>query len=362
MTSLMSALPVEKDVSYELFGAEQDRYTFNGEREYPFASVNIPDAVMLERLWHHFKVNSFGKKQGYDLILYPAAARVLPTSFKVKGVAVVNDVVSHILHYTKDEWYRKCIKRGLSRANCIIASSEYIRSNLENIGISPRRIEVIHNGVDHSCFYPGESISADSEIIDIKPFAIKKPYIIYASRMQNAEKKHLELIEAFARFKKRTNLPHRLVLAGNIEPKNAKKSENSDEYSDKVHTAVLGSGVASDIFITGYFPHEHFPELYRNADACVFPSIAEGVGLPVLESMACGLPVACSSQGALREIAGDAALFFDSNNIEEIEQALERIVGDGELRKTLLEKGIKQAKQYSWQQTALATASLLKSL
>ena len=352
MVSLVPALPAEEGVGYELFGPEQDRYTFNGEKDYPFASVNIPDSLVVERLWHLFKANSFGKRRGYDVILYPAGARVLPSKFKVKGVAVINDIVSNILACTTDKWYKKSILRGISRADCIIAASNYIRADLEKTGISCRRIEVVHNGVDHGVFYPAEAVSADSEIIDIKPFAIKKPYIIYASRMFNEGKKHLELIRAFSLFKKRTHLPHRLVLAG----------DNSGNYGECVQSAVFASNVASDIFITGHFPHEHFSELYRNADACVFPSATEGVGLPVVESMACGLPVTCSSQGALPEIAGDAALFFDSDNIEEMARALERIVGDCELRQSLIEKGILQAKKYSWQQTALATAAVLRSV
>ena len=349
--SLVPALPLDSGIQFELFGPEIDRYTYNGDKSFSFTSVNIPDSLALERLWHAFKVNSFGKKNNYDVILYPAGSRILPAHFKIKGVAVINDIVSNLFEKTDDSWYRTRIKKALSRVDCIIAASEYIRKDLEESGISCSNIQVIYNGINHSLFYPGSSIASDSNSVDLKPFAIKKPYLLYASRMVDDRKKHLELIRAFTLFKERTHLPHRLVLAG-----------SEGDYGSIVHKEAGASTASSDIFITGYFPHDHFPDLYHNADACIFPSITEGVGLSVMESMACGLPVACSSAGALHEIAGENALYFDSDNIEEFASAIERIVTDTELRSRLSDGGIDCAKNFSWQKTAEKTVALLSSI
>ncbi|MCR5764286.1 MAG: glycosyltransferase family 4 protein [Treponema sp.] len=351
LMSLVPSLPIDKGIEFELFGPEIDRYTYNGDKSFNFSSVKVPDSLALERLWHAFKVNSFGKKMNYDIILYPAGSRILPVNFKIKSVAVINDIVSNLFKNIDDSWYRRRIRKGLCKVDCIIAVSEYIRKDLEASGITCSNIQVIHNGIDHSRFYPGNSIETDSRTVDIKPFAIKKPYLIYASRLADDKKKHIELIRAFTLFKQRTHLPHRLVLAG---------SEGS--YGSVVHKEAGASSASSDIFITGYFPHNYFPELYHNADACIFPSVTEGVGLSVMESMACGLPVACSSSGALREIAGDNALYFDSDNIEDFASAIERIVTDTELRTRLSEGGIAFAKKFSWQQTAEKTVELLKSV
>lgn len=351
LMSLVPALPMTDDIQFELFGPEIDRYTYNGDKSFKFTSVNVPDSLALERMWHALKVNSFGKKMNYDVILYPAGSRILPSSFKVKSVAVINDIVSNLFDKSDDSWYRKRIKKGLSKVDCIIAASEYIRNDLEASGINCSNIQVIHNGIDHSLFYPENSIESDNQIVDIKPFAIKKPYLIYASRMVDDKKKHIELIRAFTLFKERTHLPHRLVLAG-----------SEGNYGDVVHKEAGASTASSDIFVTGYFPHDHFPELYHNADACIFPSVTEGVGLSVMESMACGLPVACSSAGALKEIAGDSALYFDSDNIEEFASAIERIVTDKELRSSLVEKGIESARKFSWQCTAERTVEVLRNI
>ncbi|MBO4318949.1 MAG: glycosyltransferase family 4 protein [Treponema sp.] len=352
LISLVRNLPESDDISYELFGPELDRFTFNGDRDFPFVSVATLDTYKSDLRWHKLKANYFGKKQQYDVILYAAGSRMIPDRFKVKGVAVVNDIVSTILTQTEGFSSRHQIRAGLSHADCIIASSQYVKKDLERLKIHCKRIEVIHNGVDNTLFYPRANEEVESDLVDIKPFAIKKPYFLYPSSINNPGKRHLELIKAFTLFKEKTGLPHRLVIAGNP----------SQKYGDLVHKAVFESSAASDIFITGYFPHENFPELYRNAEACLFPSVNEGAGLPVLEAMASGIPVACASAGALPEVAGKNALYFDSSNIQEMADAIERIVSDGALRLRLIKDGLEWEKRFSWEKNARSTIAVLESV
>lgn len=350
LLSLVKELPVTGKIHFGLFGAEVDRYTYTGSNQFAFERVDVPDSLPAERMWHVMRANKFALREGYDVVLYAAGSRMLPRSFKkVPGVAVVIDLVSSKLTADSDFWQRKRMIKSLSKTQCIIAASMFIKKDLERSGVKSSRIEVVHNGIDHSLFFPKE-MGAD-EVLDIKPFAIKRPYFIYASRLLGPEKKHAELIQAFSLFKQRTGLPHRLVLAGSDGP-----------YAEEVHRAALESPYASDIFITGYFPHESFPQLYRGAEACVFPSVSEGVGLPVLEAMATGLPVACAKAGALPEIAGEHALYFDSDNIEEMAQCMERLVSDASLRQKLVAGGIEWASRFSWQKTAQETLSILESV
>ena len=103
------------------------------------------------------------------------------------------------------------------------------------------------------------------------------------------------------------------------------------------------------------------PELYSCADACIFPSVVEGVGLPIIEAMATGIPVACAKAGALQEFAKDGALFFNPNNIEEFSEAIERILTDEKLRESLVEFGYNWTKHFSWEKTLQKTADLLKN-
>jgi glycosyltransferase involved in cell wall biosynthesis len=350
LKSFVNSIPDDDSLQFEIFGDDIDRYTFNKEKDVPFCGIDVNDNLKSVRRWHRFLSQGFVKKSGYDAVLYTAGGRIIPPKFSTKSVAVVNEIIGNIFR-GENFLSRNAIKKGLSRADCIIVPSMFVKKNLERSGVKSRRVEIVHNGIDHSLFFPVDSIVSESGTLDIKPFAIKKPYLIYASRMQGKEKKHVELIKAFSVFKEKTGLPHRLVLAGSDGP-----------YGGEVQKAVKASRFGCDIFITGYFPHESLPELYRNSEACIFPSVNEGVGLPVLEVMACGVPVACAKAGALPEIAGDGAVYFDADDAEGMAETIQKVATDESLRKKLSAGGIERASRFSWKKCAEETVAILKSL
>lgn len=348
LSSLSQNFQNSDEIEFELFGAEIDRYTYVRDSNISFEAVILPDVGRPENFWHKYLCNSFAKKQKYDAMLFPASTYALPSSFKVPSVAVVNDIVSEIFA-AKTFIERQRMRRRLKCVNKIIAASMFIKKDLKRLGVNQDKIVVVHNGINHSLFYPRSLIT--SETVEINPFAIRRPYFLYASKMSSPQKRHCELIKAFDIFKKRTGLPHRLVLAG-----------SDGSYAETIKKAAVLSPYSSDIFITGYFPHESFPALYAASDGCLFPSEIEGVGLPVLEAMATGIPVACSRSGALQEIACDEAVFFDSRNINEIADSIEKIAVDKKLRKKLIGEGIARAKKFNWEKTAKETIDVLKSV
>ena len=350
LLSLLANLPEDENISYELFGSEFERYTYSGVADkINYTGIKVSDTVASEISWHKYRCNSFILKQGYDVALYPVGSRFLPKKFKIPSVAVVNEVISKIDEYKANPLYAHYIRRSLKKCKKIIAPSLFVKKDLISLGVPNKKIEVIYNGINHSLFYPREITNND--IVNINPFAIKRPYIICASKLQSESKKHVELIRAFSLFKKNTGLPHRLVLAG-----------EEGAYSDVVHKEVALSEYASDIFLTGFFPHESLPELYSCADACVFPSVAEGVGLPVLEAFACGIPVACAKAGALPEMVGNHALYFDPDDINATAEAIEKIITDKALREELLSGSIEWANRFSWKKTAQRTMEVISSV
>jgi glycosyltransferase involved in cell wall biosynthesis len=317
-----------------------------------YEGIPVADSPLAERLWHLTRLNSFAKRRNYDAILFPAGMRLLPAFFDVPAGAVVQEILSAFEKSSDDGLVNGFNKMQLKRVRRIIAASRFIRDDLVNQKIPESRVTVIPNGIDTSLFFPRPLTS--SEAVLIQPFSIRRPYVIYASRIAYPAKCHVELIRGFDLFKRKTGLPHRLVLAG-----------SDSVNAEMVHREVLASSVSSDILLTGYFPHENLPELYSAADACVFPSSAEGVGLPVLEAMACGIPVACARAGALPEMAGDGALYFDQNSPEEIADALCRIVKEGtgandSFRAALIDKGLERAGSFSWMTCAEGTLRVLE--
>ncbi len=355
MLSFVSNIPAsdaagssEISATFELFGSEIDRFTYTSGKDVSFVSPGVSDNLSAERTWHFTGVNKFVQAQGYDVVLYPAPERVLPISFKVPGIAIVNSVLSSLVEGKKD-WIQKIqIKRGLFKVPKIIAASNFIKQDLIDHGIDAEKIEVVYNGIDHKLFFPQIAME---DVVDIKPFAIKRPYFIYGSRLSGPEKKHRELITAFSLFKKKTGLPHRLVLAG-----------SDGAYSAEVHKAAFESEFASDIFLTGYFPHESFPQLYSGSEALLFPSVNEGVGLPVLEAMATGVPVACADSGALPEIAGDAALLFNPDDSEAFAAVLEKLASDKLLCAGMVQKGLKRAQGFTWESTIAQTLRVAQNV
>ena len=103
----------------------------------------------------------------------------------------------------QDRRQHKMLKKAFKNAALIIAASQYIKDDLLQSGFDGTKIIVVHNGIDHKIFFPLADV--DAEYVDIKPFAIKRPYFIYSSRLSGSDKKHLQLIKAFELFKKRTN-------------------------------------------------------------------------------------------------------------------------------------------------------------
>ncbi len=350
LMSLVKNIPADSSHTFDLFGSELDRYTYDsGTGKTTYSGLSVSDSLLAERLWHFFRIGHFAKKNGYDVVLYPAGGRLLPFSFRIPGVAVINDVVSEMYAGSDDAWARFFIRYSLRKATKIIAASQFIRKDLISLKINPDKIEVIHNGIDHNLFYPRPGSEGDT--ILIKPFSIKRPYIIYASRIHFPLKKHVELIRAFELFKKKTGLPHRLVLAG-----------NDGLNAEIVHREVMVSPVSSDIFLTGYFPHQNLPELYSCSDGCIIPSVSEGVGLPVIEAMATGIPVACARAGALPEIAGNNALYFNADDPQDIASVMETLVTDEAVRSRLIKGGLEWTKRFSWEKTAAKTIEVLESV
>jgi glycosyltransferase involved in cell wall biosynthesis len=131
---------------------------------------------------------------------------------------------------------------------------------------------------------------------------------------------------------------------------------------DDVLAEVRRQGLSDRVLLTGYLPDGDLPALMSGALAYVFPSLYEGFGLPVLEAMACGTPVVCSSASSLPEVAGDAALLIDPLDVEELAAALVRVATDARLRDDLVGRGFGQLRHFSWSRCAREVMQVLEEV
>jgi alpha-1,3-rhamnosyl/mannosyltransferase len=135
-----------------------------------------------------------------------------------------------------------------------------------------------------------------------------------------------------------------------------------DNRYPEAKQAAVTLNLTSRVRFLGPIADIDLPALYAAATAFIFPSRYEGFGLPVLEAMACGTPVACSNVSSLPEVAADAALLFDPDDIMAIAQALQRLLDAPSLRAELHERGIAQAACFTWQRTATLTLDIYRKL
>jgi glycosyltransferase involved in cell wall biosynthesis len=167
-------------------------------------------------------------------------------------------------------------------------------------------------------------------------FAARK--LLYVARIE-PHKNHLRLLDAVARLDERPML----VIAG-----------YPTQHEDELRARVAELGLEGDVRILGWVDGADFEGLYALARGFVFPSLDEGFGLPVLEAMARGVPVACSDRASLPEVAGDAALLFDPEDVGDMARALGRLLDDGDLRERLRAAGRSRVEAFSWQAAARA--------
>jgi glycosyltransferase involved in cell wall biosynthesis len=158
-------------------------------------------------------------------------------------------------------------------------------------------------------------------------------------------------LEATARLRDGKAIPHKLVFVG-------KRGWN---YSD-VFAAVERLGLSQDVQFLDYVPDRWLPSIYNLADALVFPSLYEGFGLPVVEAMASGTPVITSPNGALKDIAGDAAVYMEPENVENIAEILYQTLTDSQLLEELRARGLRRAAEFSWEKAAEMTRQLYRQV
>jgi glycosyltransferase involved in cell wall biosynthesis len=129
-------------------------------------------------------------------------------------------------------------------------------------------------------------------------------------------------------------------------------------HERELRERATAAGVSADVRFAGWLAGDLIEGLWRLADAFVYPSLYEGFGLPVLEAMARGVPVACSNASSLPEVAGDAALLFDPHDTAAIAAAIERVLGDRREAESLRARGLGRARKFTWERAAQATLAV----
>lgn len=241
-------------------------------------------------------------------------------------------------------------KFAVKRAAKIITVSNFSKSEMRQLYKFPdSKVKVIYNGYNEFLYQRISDTVAVKSVLD--KYGLKQPYLMYVGRIE--KKKNISLlIEAFAIFKeKNPHLNHKLLLVGDA----------SFGY-DETKYMIREFDLVQDVFMPGWLAEEDLPYLYSGAFSFVFPSNYEGFGIPLLQAMACGVPIIASDSSSIPEVVLDAAYLFNPKYALSIAEAIEKVISNRELRKSLVEKGYKRVKNFSWEKSAQETLALLNSL
>jgi alpha-1,3-rhamnosyl/mannosyltransferase len=284
--------------------------------------------------------------------LYHSAYYLMPYAPGVPAVITCYDLIPLIYpHYFSAAQrliFRAAHMLALRTARVTLAISESTKHDLVRcFHVDPQRIVVTPLAADDH-FKPPSRAAID-RVREI--YALPDRYVLYFGS-NKPHKNLLRLVEAYAQ----SGIGDRgsgigLVVAGHW-----------DERYPAAKQAVERLNLKDAVRFIGAVKDAELPALYGGAEVFVFPSEYEGFGLPVLEAMACGAPVVCSNRSSLPEVAGDAALLCDPQDVTSIAQALEQVLSDQGLSETRRAQGRARAAQFSWENMAMQTAAAYRSL
>ena len=298
-------------------------------------------AALCRWIWNTFSYPF--QTRGYDLLISPTTHG---SFLKKNQVITIHDLLS--LRYKNISahqrfYFKYLLPFIISRSELVLTVSETTRQDIIRLLHCPEdKVKVVYNGYDHTSYFFKE----EKEDLIYREYGVRNYLLAVGPTYPHKNMEMLLLSYHEMDVSLRSRYP--LVIAG-----------GKKEYTSYLKGRVKDLGLEKEVCFTGYVPMPLMPSLYREAYALVFPSLYEGFGIPLLEAMACGCPVAVSGVSSMPEVCGDAALYFDPMDRVSIRTAIERLIFDKAMYEHLREKGLERSGKFSWEKTALEVKTLL---
>ena len=311
----------------------------------PLHSTPLDERNMV-RLWHRLDapwptVETF---TGGPLDIFHATDFVLAPSRAKRKVLTIHDLA--FLFYpdaslpSLHRYLNVVVPRSVRRADHILADSHSTARDLqEQWSVPAERISVVQGAVDHERFRP---VTDEDRLQTLRDrYGIHDLPFIFALSSLQPRKNFVRLIEAYSLARRERDVDQLLVIGGG-------KGWLYDEIFAKVRSLDLDKHV----LFAGFVPEDDLPAFYSAADFLAYPSLYEGFGLPIVESLACGTPVLAANNSCLPEAGGPGALYVNAEDVQEIAQGIVRLCQDAGLRQTLHLAGQAHAARFTWQRSA----------
>ncbi|NDJ60160.1 MAG: glycosyltransferase family 4 protein [Chloroflexi bacterium] len=305
------------------------------------------------RIWHRARVPIPVEAFTGPLALYHATDFVLPPTYpRTRTLLTVHDLsfvrVPETASPRLKAYLDAVVPRSVRRADHVLADSQATKDDLIALyDTPPDKITVLLSGVD-ARFRRIEDAAARQAVRQTYQIP-ERPYIFSVGTVQ-PRKNYARLIQALARLRGEGH-DLGLVIAG-----------GRGWLEDPIYAVIRAEGVDDYVRFIGFADDADLPALYSAALCTAVPSLYEGFGLPLLESMACGTPVVTSDRSSLPEVAGDAGLIVDPTDLDALTGALRRLVTEAALRDDLVRRGYARAATFTWERSAHQLAAIYTKL
>lgn len=347
---------IDKENDYFIFvKPDQDKSVI--EPTANFKIVEIPGGSY--PWWEQFKLPKVAKTYNCDLL--HCTSNTAPYSIKTPLITTLHDIIymegsiiklllnKASLYQKFGNLYRRIIvAKVVKNSSRIITVSNFEKQNISDFfKLKNKHIQTVHNGVNENF-----TTKMDANQLDKVKIAYKLPedYILHIAN-KDPRKNTRGVLIAFNDFLKKATVSYQLVLLG---------------YKEADLKIILNeidaTHLRQHIILTGYVSDEDLPAIYYLSKLFLFPSLREGFGIPIIEAMACGVPVITSNTSSMPEVADDAAHIIDPNKPKEICNGMIKITSDAKYRNELIQKGLLQSKKFSWNRMAFQVLEQYKQL
>jgi glycosyltransferase involved in cell wall biosynthesis len=346
---LISALArIDRENEYVVFTNRENRGTFElgdnfTEHHCPVRGLIRPHRIAWEQLVLPWRA----RQHRLDILHSPGF--VAPLFAPCPSVITVLDLIylefPQTFPFLARQWMRFLVRHSARRARAVITLSRYSRDEiLWALDVPHWKIRAIYLGGGEERAAPAAAGEA-KEVLE--KHGITSPYLLTVAA-SHPHKNLVRLLEAYYRLEEKDRC--QLVVLG----------VRHNRYGGRLLRTVERLDLAGRVVFTGWVPEREKEIIYTRAACMVFPSLLEGFGLPVLESMRYGVPVACSDLPSLAEVAGEAACLFDPYSADSIVTAIRGCLFDRGLRERLIEKGRAHAAHFTWEETARQTLEVYR--
>lgn len=354
LTNLVKNLGnIDNSNIYYLFISPINKKLFSNIHAKNIKKIEVPlkwDNRLLRFIVEQIFIPFYLKKLEIDILFSPGNIAIFICGCKqvlmLQGPLMIKEVRENyapfIISKYKAFFYDLLLPPSTKVTDKIIVVSDDIKKRLlKQIHLDASKVKTIHEGASFET--PTFNQEASKEEFERN--------ILFISTLldyKNADK----LIEAFSLLKSQYDINYNLIIVGRDPGGKINKLKNLAEKRN----------IENHTIFKGQVSYEKIPFFYKNADVFVYPSSVESFGLPVLEAMACGTPVVASNRMSVPEIAGDAAVIVDPDNIEEMAEAIYRVITDENLREKLIRKGYERVREFSWEKTARETIKVFEEV